>query len=1234
VHIEHVHAYILRAEKHMENKMRRLILCGLIAAIIAFTSLGAFAQGSAESSVRGNLSGTVVDSSGAIITGAKVAITGPTGTKSDTTNQDGNFLFPLLTPGFYSIKVEKGSFKTADAKGVEVVTGKTSNLRIGMVAGQQTEVVEVSGSAITVDTTSTAVSANLTDTFYQSVPVARGVTGLFYASPGVTSGGGTGTANPSISGGTGLENLYVADGVNITDGGFGGIGVYSRQYGSLSTGINLSFVKEVQVKTGGFEAQYGKSTGGIVQIVTKSGGSALHGVVGGYFAPQSFEATRLQADDFANGSPDQKFNLGGKIMHQSAYDLDAEVGGQVPGLGKKLFFFGSFNPSWNTDHDQFAQFRNGTDCGAGVFVSPCTGNSQPNFNNVDLSNRVYSYAGKLTFKVNDRHQFETSIFGDPTYGDNSPNNATVGLVIGTNTTLDKLQYGTRNWVVRYNGALTPSWLVNASYSWGHNNLSDTPGTPGVTQIDDLVQRLPCGFIGSIAPPPCVNDPAPGSFAAAGPMRGRFIRQGLGYFENTTGDNYGLNLDTSKSFRFLGEHNVGIGYSFARSHYDGDKARTGARIPVDAAFAGGLNLGAGPAAALAANGTDASFQLRLRTCGSPLTVGPCPDGTVFGQVRTAACVGGTQAAELYIPGVGGPNACPDGGVGVRLRQVRGEFGDPNFKTQGDYHTLFAQDSWSINKFVTVNAGLRWEQQRIAGKNASYTFTDNWSPRVGVSIDPWGNRKTKIFANFGRYNESIPLDMGIRSLSSEFDFPDTNWRPPTDGAGHVLLNPDGTINLSTLEGTQSPVNPADGYIISTNSGAAVQDHVAFAPGTRMQYLDEYVLGFEHEFGNSGVIFTARYMDRRIKRIVEDMAELTPEAAQALDAATNLISMSQIYLIGNPSQNLDVFKNVSATQYVSDPITGLPGPPSGCTSAAGNLTLYADPFLTGSPTDSNGNFVTNSAGNNAICIPNAIAAGPDGLFGTVDDIQLQAITGADGIKDGFVDPIRIYKSMEFEVNKSFSKNWQLRANYRIAKLFGNYEGSFRNDNAQSDPNISSLFDFTRGDFNLLGQQFVAGVLNTDVRHLANGYVSYVFGNHFMKGLTLGTGVHFQTGIPINNLYAHPVYANAGELPFCADNTTNCASARGSEGRTHNWGNVDLHADYPIRLTEKTKIRLAADLFNLTDMRTQLRVDDRAQITVGTQNSDFLKPRGNGPSGVTGNTNPGYQRPFYARFGVKFEF
>jgi len=1162
----------------------------VFALLLSLAALG-FAQQGSESSVKGSLSGVVLDPSEAVVSGAKVTITGPTGDKSMQTDPEGRFLFQVLTPGFYSIKIEKEGFKATDVKQAEVVTGRTSSVSVKLELGSSSTVVEVSGAAVTVDTTSTATDSNLTDTFYQSIPVGRGVTGLFYAAPGVASGGGTGTANPSIAGGTGLENNYIADGVSITDGGFGGIGVYSRMYGSLSTGINLSFVKEVQVKTGGYEAQYGKSTGGIVQIVTKSGTNQLHGSLGGYFAPQQMEATRLQSDDFGVGSSNARFNLQGKILHQSNYDLDTQVGGHVPGMKDHVFFYGAFNPQWNTDHDQFAQYPNPSDLGTAGLAGP----TQTFLGTYDVPLKVYSYAGKGTFRLNDRHQIEVSLFGDPTYGDQNANGNT-GPQTASNTTFDKLQYGTRNFVARYNATLSPTWLFNASWTWGHNNLNDTPFAPNVYNILDYTQRNPCGA-------PFFNSDCT---STANPLRGQFTRQGLGYYENTTGDNYGLNFDTQKTFNFLGQHSMSFGYRYDRSHYDGTKARTGPNIAVDSALAAVETADPALQAMLLANGTNAQFQLRA--------------------MGGSACIGGANQAEIYVPGLGAPggaDSCPDGGIGVNLRQVRGEFGDPIFKTTSNYHTVFAQDAWSPSKYVTINAGLRWEQQHVAGVNAKYTFTDNWSPRMGISVDPWGNRKTKVTANFGRYSESLPLDIAIRSLSEEFDFSDTNWVPPTDGAGHVLLNNDGTINLSTLVGTQTPTNPAAGYIRSFNTGASVQAGEAFGPGTRSEYLDEFQVGFEHEFANSGVIFSAHYTDRRIKRIIEDNAPLSPEAAQGgtIGCFTGVgpcQTMSQDYFISNVNKNQDLFKNAAQLDYFATAGAANPsaGAPAACL-AAGNRALYSV------PTDSNGNNpVVN--GNNAMCIANAFNAA-----GT----QITDIPGSDGIPDGFVDPVRIYRAMEFEVNKSFSRGWQMRANYRIAKLFGNYEGSFRNDNNQNDPNISSLFDFTRGDFNLLGQQFTPGVLNTDVRHLANGFVSYTFNNH-MKGLTMGTSVHFQTGIPINNLYAHPVYANAGEIPFCADNTTNCTSARGSLGRTKDFGQVDYHVDYPIRITEGTRLRLGADLFNLANSKTLLRVDQSAQRTVGVPNADFSKPTGIGPSAVNGNTNPGYLRPFYARLSVKFEF
>jgi len=230
-------------------------------------------------------------------------------------------------------------------------------------------------------------------------------------------------------------------------------------------------------------------------------------------------------------------------------------------------------------------------------------------------------------------------------------------------------------------------------------------------------------------------------------------------------------------------------------------------------------------------------------------------------------------------------------------------------------------------------------------------------------------------------------------------------------------------------------------------------------------------------------------------------------------------------------------------------------------------------------------------------------------------------DGIPDGFTDAIRRYWAVEIEVNKSFSHNWQMRANYRIARLFGNYEGALRNDNGQTDPGISSLFDFTPGNFNLLGDQFRTGVLNTDRLHIINGFFTYVFDRGFMKSLVLGTGVRVQTGTPVNQLAAHPVYLNAGEVPI---------GGRGSEGRTPTTGTVDFHGEYPIRLTEKMRLHVGVDLFNIGFAKRQQYINQNIDLGFGTVNQDFLKPANQ----ISVRSNDAFQSPFVARLFAKFEF
>jgi hypothetical protein len=235
-------------------------------------------------------------------------------------------------------------------------------------------------------------------------------------------------------------------------------------------------------------------------------------------------------------------------------------------------------------------------------------------------------------------------------------------------------------------------------------------------------------------------------------------------------------------------------------------------------------------------------------------------------------------------------------------------------------------------------------------------------------------------------------------------------------------------------------------------------------------------------------------------------------------------------------------------------------------------------------------------------------------------------DGIPDGFVNPVRRYQAAEFEVDKRFSNHWLAVINFRWGTLYGNYEGAYRNDNGQSDPGISSLFDFTAGKLNLLGDQFTNGDLSTDRRTVGNLFLSYNISSdtpfvHKARGLTLGTGLRGQSGVPLSLLGDHPIYLNQGEVPI---------GGRGAAGRTPSTMQLDLHADYPVPLGsrfERYKLKLAMDMFNVTNSQFQT---GRIQYTQTTSSAVGVPP----PLNLDYNRPTGFQTPFYARGSVRFEF
>src|SRR5438552_659596 len=206
--------------------------------------------GHAHDRTRGTIAGTVEDSTGAVVPNAKVTLAGPFGTQTVATDDRGAFLFTNLTPGQVTVRAELAGFKPAQATNVNVRLGEQTFVRLVLQPGEVTQTVEVIAAAESpIDTSTATIGSTISDTLIQSVPVARNLSAMVYVAPGVVSGIGTGDQNPSISGGTGFENLTVIDGVNVTNPVFGAVGSYNRVHGPLGTGINFDFIKEVQVRS-------------------------------------------------------------------------------------------------------------------------------------------------------------------------------------------------------------------------------------------------------------------------------------------------------------------------------------------------------------------------------------------------------------------------------------------------------------------------------------------------------------------------------------------------------------------------------------------------------------------------------------------------------------------------------------------------------------------------------------------------------------------------------------------------------------------------------------------------------------------------------------------------------------------------------------------------------------------------------------------------------------------------
>lgn len=281
----------------------------------------------------GSISGTVADSTNAIVPGAVVTVRnqGNNTTQQTTTNSSGNYTFPNLMVGDYSITAEAKGFQKYLRTGIHLNAADHLSVPVRLAVGEMTQTMEVSDTAAQVVSLEPSTGGTVTSTQIQQLEVnGRNPVYLALLEPGVV-GTNIGTFDPdSVSSGAFSMNGGRTDAYGVyVDGA---VATRTRSSGSMLGAQDLNSVQEVQVLTGNFDAEYGRATAGQIRFVTKSGTSSYHGDLYEALRNAAFDANtwsrNLSPLAGQNAAPPKQnyndfgFDIGGPIFIPHKFNSD------------------------------------------------------------------------------------------------------------------------------------------------------------------------------------------------------------------------------------------------------------------------------------------------------------------------------------------------------------------------------------------------------------------------------------------------------------------------------------------------------------------------------------------------------------------------------------------------------------------------------------------------------------------------------------------------------------------------------------------------------------------------------------------------------------------------------------------------------------------------------------------------------------------------------------------------
>jgi len=299
----------------------------------------------------GKITGKIIDGQGSPLPGVNVEATSPRLVGKATAISDANGIYRLmaLPSGSFEIVYSLPGFKTLIRKGIILELSQNMTLNVALEQAAVEEQVTVIGQSPLIDVKSTVKGMTMAKEIFMTLPRGRNFDSLISTIPGVQSE--SIAAGISVDGASGAENMWYADGADISD----------FHYGDRGQSIVLELLDEVKVTASGYNAEFGGSMGGVVNVITKSGSNEFHGEILGYYENnrtwmEGKARTFLESDPYQSYvwryvNYDEKFFNNGK--DRDKYDRFEGVfglGGYI--IKDKLWFYGTFNPTYSSTDAQ------------------------------------------------------------------------------------------------------------------------------------------------------------------------------------------------------------------------------------------------------------------------------------------------------------------------------------------------------------------------------------------------------------------------------------------------------------------------------------------------------------------------------------------------------------------------------------------------------------------------------------------------------------------------------------------------------------------------------------------------------------------------------------------------------------------------------------------------------------------------------------------------------------------